>query len=423
MANQDTDGIAPHASASADLTMLAWQKAYERLASRTEQSALERWVNQLIGNDPLHAVLRATQPVKERLKKWVLEVPAEGRLAACRSQITAVGPEFADHTTPEHELILLLAIHALVQFLTANKPDQAPTLPHGQAQKKEFEVAIAIVAHLFFGQGCSLELRGNVWRVANMIRTDALEPVEAGPLGNQNMARITKAVGAYKDRAQTSLIAPTGDVRRYKNDQGSEPFILNFEGDLDEATLVKIKKELSLNAVNAVHVDKEKTAWHAWLEDVKQELHQLIDTSQKIHQQPKEGTMQKQNPGGINVQGTNINFALGSGNQQTVTQSNVFSADELQKFMQAMQALQGMVKDDAKKTELGEVIQIVQNQESNPTAQRQIVKTLAWLKAVAENTVLVTDTVEAVSEFKGYVATASMALAQYWTALQALLPK
>jgi hypothetical protein len=322
-------------------------------------------------------------------------------------------------------LILLLAIHGVMQVRDLVDPNKQLICPEAAAQVQDYEVAIAIVAHLYYGQGCVLELRGGQWRVANMIRTDALEPMEANPARNGNIMRIEREVQSNIKRARPGLFPPTSDMDRFKSDHGGVPFVLDVQKALDAQACAALSQQLNLKVVPVGSNDTQHV--QTVMDEVHKELLDLFSAAHHAHQRKDEGNMTDKS---VEKSITNNMFVYGpvgaatQGNhaQQTVTQTiNHGAPEKLKEFLEAMQAIQCMLKDENKKQEIQKVIEIVQKKEDNPTAQRSLKRMMEWLKGGAENTVLVTDVIEAVDKVKTQAAVAAAALVQYWPMVQSLL--
>lgn len=408
-----------------DLPMLAWQKAFDTFANELEQKDLDQWVTRLIGQTPPPPSTSTPNPsAKDRLTQWVNNKEIGARLAACRSQMKPFEQSDPGQNQLEHRLILLLAIHALMQF-----PDLVDThnplhCPDSVAQVQDYEVAIAIVAHLYYGQGCVLELRGGRWRVANMIRTDALEPMEADPARNGNIMRIEREVQSHIQRAQPGLVKPTSDMERFKSAHGGMPFVLDVQNVLVPDVRQLLNAQLKLQVVSVATQTEPQI--QTVLEKVHAELLDLFSTAHLVHPTKKEEAMATQPVGTPAVIfqpifGNVGAIAQGGSPHQTVTQTNNNgSPDKLNEFVTAMQAIHGMLKEDSKKQEIQDVIEIVQNKEDNPTARRSLTRMMAWLKGGAENTVLLADTIEAACKVKGHAAVAAAALPVFWPMVTSL---
>lgn len=421
--DQDKDGD-KNARRSEDLSMQAWQKAFDAFAEDLELKDLRKWVFRLIDEVPITSDFLSKESVKNRLMTWMQGNNVGVCLSACRSQIGAFPQSYLAQKQLEHRLILLLAIHCVMQVRDLVDPNKQLICPEAAAQVQDYEVAIAIVAHLYYGQGCVLELRGRQWRVANMIRTDALEPMEAKPSRGGNIEQIEREVQSHIKRTQPSLFPPTSDMERFKSDHGGVPFVLDVQKVLDAQACAALSQQLNLKVIPVGAEDAQQI--QCILSRVHSELHVLFSTSHHVHQTKKEDTMTDK-PNGPITYNMNFNAPVGALNQgdhsqQTVTQNNNFgSTEKLDEFLEAMQAIQGMLKDSSKKQEIQDVIEIVQSKEESPMAKRSLSRMMAWLKGGAENAVLVTDTIEAGKQIKEHAIVAASALVQYWPMVQSLL--
>jgi hypothetical protein len=415
--DQDKDGDKA-AKRSEDLSMQAWQKAFDTFAEDLELQDLSKWVFRLIGEVQNPSDSLSKDLVKKRLITWMQGIDAGTCLSACRSQMGAFPQSDLAQKQLEHRLILLLAIHALMQTRNLVVPNTQLVCPESAAQVQDYEVAIAIVAHLYYGQGCVLELRGGQWRVANMIRTDALEPMEAKTDSNGNIEQIKLEVESHIKRARPSLFPSTSDMKRFKSDHGGVPFVLDVQKVLDAQACAALSQQLNLKVIPVGADDAQQIEFV--MDQVRSQLQVLFSTSHHVHQTKKEDTMQA-NSVKLEIKNTGtgtINLgaaSIGNNNQQEATQTiNNSQPEKLTEFVEAMQAIHGMLNDSSKKQEIEGVIEIVQNKEDNPTAQRSLKRMMDWLKGGAENTVLVTDTIEALDKVKTHAAVAAAALLQYW---------
>ena len=346
-------------------------------------------------------------------------------LSACRSQIGAFPQSYLAQKQLEHRLILLLAIHGVMQVRDLVDPNKQLICPEAAAQVQDYEVAIAIVAHLYYGQGCVLELRGRQWRVANMIRTDALEPIEADPTRNINIMRIEREVQSHTKRIRPGLFPPASDMERFKLDHGGAPFVLDVQKVLDAQVCEALRQQLNLKVVPVGSNETQHV--QTVMDQVHLELVDLFSAAQHAHQTKEEETM-KANSVKIelnNMGSGTINLGaagIGDKTQLTVTQTiNHGSPEKLKEFLEAMQAIHGLLNDSSKKQEIEDAIEIVKSKEESPMAKRSLSQMMASLKQGAENTVLVTDTIEAGKQIKEHATAAAAALVQYWPMVQSLL--
>lgn len=415
------------AKSSEDLSMIAWQKAFDAFAADLKPNELDHWVANLIGEDAGRLMLSANASAKDRLAQWVKDKDIGTRLSACRSQMGAFPQSYLAQKQLEHRLILLLAIHGVMQVRDLVDPNKQLICPEAAAQVQDYEVAIAIVAHLYYGQGCVLELRGRQWRVANMIRTDALEPMEADPTRNVNIMRIEREVQTHTKRTRPGLYPPTKDMERFKSDHGGVPFVLDVQKVLDARVCEALRQQLNLKVVPVGSNDTQHV--QTVMDQVREELVDLFSAAHHLHQTKKEDTMTDQPVGKTiyntwNVTGNIGAVAQGDGVQQTVTQTNNHgSTERLKEFVEAMQAIQGMLKDESKKQELQEVIEIVRKKSEDPKEVSRLSQVMDSLKQSAEKMVFVTDTIDAADKVKAHAAVATAALVQYWPMVQSLLAK
>lgn len=413
------------AKSSEDLSMIAWQKAFDAFAADLKPNELDHWVARLIGDDSNKLMLPPDASAKDRLTKWVQVAEVDDRIAACRSQMVAFSGKYLERKEDEHRLILLLAIHAVMQVSHALDTCQQLRCPESHAYNQQYEIAIGVVAHLFYGQGCVLEMRAGQWRVTNMIRTDALEPLEANPTRNGNIRRIEREVLSYINRTERGWTSPTSDIKRFKSEQGGMPFILDVKNVLDAQVCAALSQQLNLKVVPVGNNDTQQI--QPVLERVNYELVEFFSAAHHSHQTKKEDTMTDQPVGKTiyntwNVTGNVGAVAQGDGAQQTVVQNNNSGNDEkLDEFEKAMQAIQGMLKDESKKQELQEVIEIARKKSEDPKDVSRLSQMMASLKQGAEKMVFVTDTIDAADKVKTQATVAAAALVQYWPMVQSWL--
>ncbi|EFX60284.1 hypothetical protein DAPPUDRAFT_344216, partial [Daphnia pulex] len=272
-----------------DLPMLAWQKAFDAFAEDVKPEFLDKWVTRLIGDQAKNSQSRTLACSKEQLTQWVRAKDVSTRLSACRSQMMAFPQSNRAQKQLEHQLILLLAIHAVMQVGNLVDHRQELQCPESVAQVQDYEVAIAIVAHLYYGQGCVLELRGEQWRVANMIRTDALEPMGANPARNGNIMRIEHEVQSHMKRTRPGLFPPTSDMERFKSDHGGVPFVLDVQRALDAQACAALSQDLNLKVIPVGADDALQI--ESVMEKVHSELCVLFGDPHHVNQTKKEDTM------------------------------------------------------------------------------------------------------------------------------------